>query len=175
MRALFIKTLVWQVLNGEAHHHDERGRMRDKHGFVIMVKEKWWREFQRLHHKGKQVQAYVQKGQAPPKEGALLFFYVTKPAGELAGYAEIIERKVGKAEELWKEHGHESVLSSEKQYLEFIEGHEKTSFIRFKNLQTVSKSIPLNNLRLLLGVKRLSRRGFYVDEETAKKLISVME
>jgi predicted transcriptional regulator len=149
--------------------------MKEDFAFVIMIKDKWWREFCRLHHEGKKVQSYVQGGWAPPKNAFLLMFYVTKPVAEIAGYAEFIERKVGEAEELWKKHGHECVLSSEKQYFEFVSGKQRVSFIRFKNLHEATKPIPLSNVLMFLGVKRLSRKGFYVDKETADKLLTLME
>ncbi|MDH5793538.1 MAG: hypothetical protein OEZ18_03115 [Candidatus Bathyarchaeota archaeon] len=149
--------------------------MREDFAFVIMIKEKWWREFCRLHYEGKKVQSYVQGGWAPPKNTSLIFFYVTKPVAEIAGYAEFIERKVGEAEELWKKHGHECVLSSEKQYFEFVSGKQRVSFIRFKNLHEATKPIPLSNVLMFLGVKRLSRKGFYIDKETADKLLTLME
>ena len=148
--------------------------MNEKYAFVIMVKDKWWREFCHLRNKGKHVQSYVQGGWAPPKNTSLIFFYVTKPAAEVAGYAEFIERKVGEAEELWEEHGNESVLSSEELYFEFVRGKQRVSFIRFKNLEVAAKPIPLNNVLMLLGVSRLARKGFYVNKETAEKLIELM-
>jgi len=165
-----------KILNGKAYHHTSvvRGRMSEKYAFIIMVKDKWWREFCRLHHKGKQIQSYVQGGYAPPKNASLIFFYVTKPVAEVAGYAEFIERKVRDAEGLWKEHGHESVLNSEEQYFEFIRGKQRVSFIRFKNLQEAAKPIALNNILMLLGVNRLSRKGFYINKEIAEKLITLM-
>jgi predicted transcriptional regulator len=149
--------------------------MDERYAFVIMVKDKWWREFRRLHHKGKQIQSYVQGGWAPPKNTSLIFFYVTKPVAEIGGYAEFVERKVGDAEGLWKEHGDESVLTSEEQYFEFVKGKQRVSFIRFRNLQEFAKPIPLNNIRMLLGVNRLARGGFYINKETADKLIALME
>lgn len=149
--------------------------MKGDFAFVIMIKDKWWREFCRYGHEGKEVQSYVQGGWAPPKEAALIFFYVTKPMAEIAGYAEFLERKVGEAEEMWKQHGHESVLGSEKQYFEFVGGKQRISFIRFTNLREATKPIPLSNLLMFLGVKRLSRKGFYIDKETADKLLALME
>jgi len=149
--------------------------MDERYAFVIMIKNKWWQEFCRLHHKGKQVQSYVQGGWAPPKKTSLIFFYVTKPVAEIGGYAEFVERKVGDAEGLWKEHGNESVLSSQEQYLEFVKDKQRISFIRFKNLQEAAKPIPLNNILLCLGVNRLARGGFYINKETADKLIALMK
>jgi len=52
---------------------------------------------------------------------------------------------------------------------------QRVSFIRFKNLQASAKPIPLNNFLILLGVKRLARGGFYVDKETAERMIALME
>jgi predicted transcriptional regulator len=149
--------------------------MKEDFAFVIMIKDKWWREFCRHSHEGKKVQSYVQGGWAPPKEASLIFFYVTKPMAEIAGCAEFLERKVGEAEEMWKQHGHESVLGSEKQYFEFVGGKQRISFIRFKNLREATKPIPLSNVLMLRGVKRLSRKGFYIDKETADKLLALME
>ncbi|NWG11255.1 hypothetical protein HXY33_05860 [Candidatus Bathyarchaeota archaeon] len=148
--------------------------MNENYAFVIMIKEKWWQEFLRLHNKGKQVQSYVQGGWAPPKNTSLIIFYVTKPIAKISGHAEFVERKVGKPEEMWKAHGDESVLSSAEQYFDFVTGKQHVSFIRFKNLQEAANPIPLSNILLLLGAKRLSRKGFYIGKETADKLIELM-
>lgn len=149
--------------------------MGEKHAFVIMIQEKWWNEFRHQDHQGRKIHSYVRKGAAPPKNASLLLFYVTKPVGEISGYAELIEREVSKAEELWREHGAESVLSSKEQYEELVKDSQKVSFIRFKNLHVASKPIPLNEILVLLGTDRLSRKGFYVDKDTADKLILSMK
>ncbi len=148
--------------------------MKENCAFVIMIKDKWWREFCRRHHEGKKVHSYVQGGWAPPKSTSLMFFYVTKPAAEIAGYAEFVERKVGDAESLWNAHGNESALQTAEKYAEFVRDKQRVSFIRFKNLQEAAQPIPLNNVLMLLGVKRLARKGFYIDKETADKLIALM-
>ena len=152
-----------------------RDSMKEDYAFIIMIKDKWWQEFCRVASKGRKAHSYVQGGWAPPKSASLIFFYVTKPARQIAGYAEFIERKVGDARGLWKEHGSESVLGSEGKYLEFVKDKERVSFIRFKNLKEAAKPIPLNNVLMLLGLKRLSRKGFYVDKETADKLLTLMK
>jgi predicted transcriptional regulator len=148
--------------------------MNETYAFVMMIKGKWWREFCNLNHEGKETFSYVQGWWGAPKSASLIFFYVTKPVGEMAGYAEFIERKVGDAESLWKEHGNESVLKSKEKYEEFIQGKQRVSFVRFKNLQEVAKPISLNNLLMLFGAKRLARGGFYINKETADKLIAIM-
>ena len=148
--------------------------MNENSAFVIMIKDKWWREFCHRHREGKKVHSYVQGGWAPPKSTSLIFFYVTKPVAEIAGYAEFIERKVGAAESLWSQHGNESALQTAEKYAEFIQDKQRVSFIRFKNLQEVAKPIPLKNVLMLLGVNMLARKGFYIDKETADKLIALM-
>lgn len=119
--------------------------------------------------------SYVRKGIAAPNEASILLFYVTKPAGELAGYAEFIERRVGDAEELWKDYGHESVFNSKQQYDQSIEEKRDASFIRFRDLREASRPILLSNLRMLLGQRRLPRGGFYVGKGTTDELILLME
>jgi predicted transcriptional regulator len=151
------------------------GLMKENYAFIIMIRDKWWREFCRLNSKERNVHSYVQGGWAPPKSAFLIFFYVAKPKREIAGYAEFIERKVGDARRLWKEHGSESVLGSEEKYLEFVKDKERVSFIRFKNLREAVKPVPLDNILMLLGVRRLSRKGVYVDKETADKLLTLMK
>lgn len=149
--------------------------MSGKYAFVIMTKEKWWNRFRDNNQRGKRVQSYVRRGLAPPKKASLILFYVTKPAGEIAGYAEFMERKTGNANEMWKEHGDESVLISKQEYDEFVGDKQKISFIRFKDLHEAKQSLKLNDVLLFLGTRRLSRKGFYIDKETAHKLIALIE
>ncbi|MEM3443141.1 MAG: hypothetical protein QXM86_04725 [Candidatus Bathyarchaeia archaeon] len=42
-------------------------------------------------------------------------------------------------------------------------------------MREAAKPVPLRNLLLLLGVKRLARRGFYIDKATSEKLVALME
>jgi predicted transcriptional regulator len=141
-----------------------------------MVREKWWRDFLNLHLKGKEVFSYVQSGgrARPKKAPSLLFFYITKPVGEIGGYAEFIEHKIGDAEKLWNEHGEESVLESKMKYEEFTQGMRTVSFVRFKNLCIAAKPIPISSILVLLGKNRLPRRGRYVEKTMADKLVWLM-
>jgi predicted transcriptional regulator len=104
----------------------------------------------------------------------MLLFYVAKPVGQVAGSAEFIERKVGDAADIWGKHGEESVLQTKEKYEEFVGDKERVSVIRFKNLEEAAKPIPLKNMLMFLGLKRLSRKGFYVDKETADELVALM-
>lgn len=148
--------------------------MSEKYAFVMMIREKWWNDFRYRNRDGKAVHSYVQRGTGPPKDAKLILFYVAKPVGEIAGYAEFIERKVGETDEMWKVLGRESVLSSKKMYDEYLKDQGKVSFVRFKNLKEAAHPIALNSALMLLGLKRFSRKGFYVDKDQAEKLIMVM-
>jgi predicted transcriptional regulator len=145
-----------------------------KRAFVMMVQNRWWGEFIRRNHQGKKVHAFVLRGFAPPKDASRILFYVTKPVGEMAGYAEFVEKKVGDAEELWRAHGAESVFSSQSKYEEFVKGAQKVSFVRFENLHEAAKPIPLNDILMSIGVKRLGRKGFYIGKEIENRFVSLM-
>ena len=149
--------------------------MSGKQAFVIMVQNRWWSEFCRRNHDGEKTYSFVLRGIAPPKDASRVLFYVTKPVGEIAGYADFIERKVGDADRLWKEHGGESVLGSKEKYDGFVKDSRKVSFVRFKDLHEASKAIPLNYVLMSLGVRRLGRKGFYIDKEAEDKFVALMK
>jgi predicted transcriptional regulator len=148
--------------------------MSERYAFVIMIKEKWWNEFRRLNISSKTDHAYVQRGFGPPKDGKLILFYVVKPVGEIQGYAKFKERVVGDTDAVWKEYGRESCASQD-QYDDLLRGAGKVSFIRFTDLHEASKPIRLKDILGFLGVKRLPRRGFYINKELADTLIRIME
>ena len=148
--------------------------MSEKQAFVMMVQNKWWNEFCSRNHEGKKIHSFVLRGTAPPKDASRVLFYVTKPVAEIAGYADFIERKVDEADKLWLEHGDETVLTSKEIYDRFIKDSEKVSFVRFRDLHEAAKAIPLNNVLMSLGVRRLGRKGFYIDKETEDKFVALM-
>ena len=149
--------------------------MEKKKSFVMMVQKRWWDGFCRRNKDGKRIHSFVLKGKAPPKEASTILFYVTKPVGEIAGYADFLERKVGSPDNMWKEHGEESVLSSREKYDEFLSGSNIVSFVRFKELHEAVNTIPLNRVLLSLRVERLSRKGFYIGREIEKDFLDSMK
>jgi predicted transcriptional regulator len=146
-----------------------------KKAFVMMVQKRWWNEFCRRNHEGKKVHSFVLRGIAPPKDASTVLFYVTKPVGEIAGYADFIERKVGDADNLWKEHGDESVLNSKDKYDDFVKDSRRVSFVRFKDLHEAAKPISLKDVLMSLGVRRLGRKGFYIDREIEDEFVALMK
>jgi predicted transcriptional regulator len=149
--------------------------MGGKQAFVMMVQNRWWNEFCRRNHEGRKTHSFVLRGIAPPKDASTVLFYVTKPVGEIAGYADFIERKVGDADGLWKEHGDESVLSSKDKYDGFVKDSQRVSFVRFKDLHEATRTIPLSHVLMSLGVRRLGRKGFYIDREIEDKFVALMK
>jgi predicted transcriptional regulator len=149
--------------------------MSERQAFVMMVQSRWWNEFCHRNHEGKKTHSFVLRGIAPPKDASRVLFYVTKPVGEIAGYADFIERKFGDADKLWKEHGDETVLGSKEKYDGFVEDSRKVSFVRFKDLHEAAKAIPLNYVLMSLGTRRLGRKGFYIDREAEDKFVELMK
>jgi len=145
-----------------------------KQAFVMMVQKRYWTEFCRRNREGRKIHSFVLRGIAPPKDASKVLFYVTKPVGEIAGYADFIERKVGDADSLWKEHGVESVLSSKEKYDDFMKDSRRVSFVRFKDLQLARNPIPLSLILVSMGIRRLGRKGFYLEKETEEKLLALM-
>jgi predicted transcriptional regulator len=146
-----------------------------KKSFVMMVQKRWWDRFCRRNQDGKKIHSFVLRGKAPPKDASTILFYVTKPVGEISGYANFLERKVGSPDNMWKEHGDESVLSSREKYDDFLSGSETVSFVRFNDLHETMATIPLNRVLMSLGVERLSRKGFYIDKEKENEFLSSMK
>jgi predicted transcriptional regulator len=117
----------------------------------------------------------VQKGEAPPRGASVILFYVTKPTAQLAGWSEFIERKVGKPIDVWEEHGKESVLRSEREFKEFVGDWPRVSFIRFENLREAAHAMSLADILRLLGKRRLSRKGFYIDRDITERAIALLD
>lgn len=139
----------------------------------MMIQDKWWKEFLRRQKEGKKTHAYVLRGAAPPRTARRILFYVTKPVAKLAGHADFIERRIGKSDALWQENGEESVLGSKANYDAFVKGSDRVSFVRFTNLQEAVSPVPLNDILIFFGVRRLSRKGFFMDKDIGDRLVTL--
>ncbi|MEM2118984.1 MAG: hypothetical protein QW840_02545 [Candidatus Bathyarchaeia archaeon] len=148
--------------------------MSEKQAFIMMIQPKWWNEFRNRCIEGKTVHSYVHRGLAGPKNASMIIFYAAKPIGKVVGYAEFVERKIGAPKELWEMHGDESVLRSRESFESFVKGKSKIAFVRMRSLHEAANPIELNTLLSFLGKKRLGRGGFFVNSETASKLIALM-
>lgn len=144
------------------------------YAFVMMVQEKYWIRYRDRLIDGKMVHGYVARGKAPPKNARILLFYVSRPVRAICGYAKFVGREVGDSRTLWSRHNEDSVLRSNEEYEQFVGASSCVSFIRFTDLCEASNPASLKNLLAFFGVKRLSRKGFYVGKEAADRLISMM-
>jgi predicted transcriptional regulator len=114
---------------------------------------------------------FVRRGLVGPKNAKLLLFYVTYPHKEIRGVGEFIERITGDTTDLWKTYGHESLLRSYEEYMDFMQGRRKATFIRFKNLRELSIPIRANVISQVTGIRRIPRMGKYITKEMAHQLI----
>lgn len=148
----------------------------EKHTFFMMIQDKWWKEraLARRQEEGKKTQAYVLRAPAPPKTAQRILFYVTKPVAKLTGRADFIERKVGTSESLWQENGEESIFGSKARYDSSVKSSDEVSFVRFENLQEAGRPVPLNDILMFFGVRRLSRKGFNRDKDKGDRLVTLI-
>ena len=115
--------------------------------------------------------AFVRRGLVGPKNVELLLFYVTHPHKEIRGVGEFIERITGDSKDLWKTYGHETLLKSYEEYMDFMQGRRKATFIRFKNLRELPTPVRAKVLFEIIGIKRMPRMGTYITKEMVDQLI----
>jgi len=143
----------------------------ERYAYILLNTEKWWNRLCSQKRAGKTACAFVRKGLVGPKNAELLLFYVTYPYKEIRGVGEFIERITGDPENLWNTHGHESLLKSYEEYVDFMHGRTKATFIRFKNLRELATPIPTSIISQVTGIGRMPRMGKYINKEMAHQLI----
>jgi len=143
----------------------------ERYAFILLSIEKFWNRLCNRNRAGKTVHVFVRRGLVGPKNAKLLLFYVTHPHKEIRGVGEFIERITGDTTDLWKNYGHESLLRSYEEYMDFMQGRRKATFIRFKNLRELSTPIRANVISQVTGIRRMSRMGKYITKEMAHQLI----
>jgi len=147
-------------------------KMTEEHYVYILVEqEKWWNNRSNQSRKGKSVLAFVRRGRVGPKDAKTLLFYVKLPIGEIRGHGDFLERISGTPDELWNMHGSETVFESREEYNAFVEGRNKVTFIRFKNLQELEKPIAWKDLSAALGIKKMPNGGRYLGRESANSFL----
>lgn len=174
-KRIWFSVILMQILNGNDSRNTETSDcMRGHYAFVMMVQEKYWIRYRDRCHDGKMVHAYVARGKAPPKMARVLLFYVSRPVRAICGYAEFVGRELGDPQTLWSRRCEESVLRSKEEYEQFIGTSSSVSFIRFTGLCEAFNPVSLKDLLAFFGVRRLSRKGFYLGKAAADMLISMM-
>ncbi len=144
--------------------------MKDKgYAFILVMDEKYWNRIRQRCIDNRETLAFVRKGQVGPTRTMRVIFYVKKPIMQIRGAADFIERLKGEREEMWARYGKESCFESEEEYNSFVQGRERVTFIRFRNLLALDKPTVAEEISMVLG----SLRGFhgrYVDIDTSRKL-----
>jgi len=143
----------------------------ERYAFILLSIDRFWNRLCNRNRAGKTVHVFVRKGLVGPKNAELLLFYVTHPHKEIRGVGEFIERITGDAKDLWKTYGHESLLRSYKEYMDFMQGRRKATFIRLKNLRELPTPKPANVISQVLGIRRMPRMGKYITKEMVDQLI----
>ena len=143
----------------------------EKYAYILLSDEKWWIRRISKNKAGQTLQSFVRRGAVGPKEAKLVLFYIKHPLREIRGSGEFLERIVGDVDKLWTTLGHETVFDSYQEYMNFMNGRARATFIRFRNLQEFSTPIPVKVFSRVIGVSRMSRGGRYISKETANALI----
>ena len=145
--------------------------MLERYAYILLNIEKYWNRLYNQNRAGKNVHAFVRRGLVGPKKAKLLLFYVTHPHKEIRGVGNFIERITGDADDLWNTYGHEFLLESYEEYVDFLQGRTKATIIRFKNLRVLAAPRPASIISQVTGISRMSRMGKYITKEMAHRLI----
>lgn len=145
--------------------------MSDRYAYILLSNEKWWNRLCSQKRAGKASHAFIRKGTVGPKQTELILFYVTYPFKEIRGFGDFVERITGNAGNLWKDYGQETCVKSFGEYLDFLEGRTRVTFIRFRNLHVLDTPVPASVISQVTGINRMPRSGRYINREMAHKLI----
>ena len=145
--------------------------MLERYAYILLSNEKWWNRLCNRERAGKIFHTFVRKGIVGPKKTKWILFYVTYPFKEIRGFAEFVERVTGSAGNLWKDYGQETCLKSFGEYLDFLEGRTRVSFIRFRNLHVLDAPISASVISRVTGINRMPRSGRYINKKMTHKLI----
>jgi predicted transcriptional regulator len=143
----------------------------EKYAYILLSDEKWWIRRVNKNKSGKTLQSFVRRGAVGPKDAKLILFYIKHPLREIRGSGEFLERIVGDIDKLWTSLGHETVFDSYQEYVAFMNGRTRATFIRFRNLQEFSTPVPVKVVSQIIGVSRMPRGGKYISREMANALI----
>jgi predicted transcriptional regulator len=148
--------------------------MSKRYAYILINDEKWWRRRISQNQAGKKIHTFVRRGVVGPKSARYVLFYVKHPLREIRGVGEFIERIKGEADELWNDYSRETVFESYREYIEFLQGRTKTTFIRLKNVRELPSPISLQTVLSLLGISRMPRGGKYISKRVFDRILGFM-
>ncbi|MEM2412432.1 MAG: hypothetical protein QW447_01875 [Candidatus Bathyarchaeia archaeon] len=144
----------------------------EHYGFILISDVKWWEKLRQRAKGSHSIHVFVRRNLVGPMEAEKLLFYVKRPYMQIKGVADFVERVAGEAEGLWERYGGETCLASFEDYIKFLGGKEKATFIRFKNFHELEAPIPMEALKKVLNISRIPRGGKYISREVLNQLIT---
>jgi predicted transcriptional regulator len=143
----------------------------ERYAFILIADEKYWSKLCERNKTSSGTHAFVRRSKVAPKAAQKLLFYVKKPAMQVRGIADFIERLTGDSGELWREHGAESCFETFEEYCAFAQGRTTMTFVRFKNFVELENPKTTEATRSILGSLQ-GFRGKYVNLTATKQLIT---
>lgn len=143
----------------------------EKYAYVLIEDEKWWNRRIARNRLGSAVHVFVRRGRVGPKWAQKILFYVKRPAKQIRGLGEFLERITGATDDLWNLYGAETVFESRDEFDAFVSGRGNVTFIRFKGLEEFERPIGFDDIHLAMGIKQMPQGGKYLSRETVNSLI----
>ena len=149
--------------------------MSERYAYILPIEEKWWNRLCNRSKAGKTLHVFVRKGVVGPTDVTLVLFYVKHPSRKIRGFGEFVVRVTGDVNELWNTYGQETCLNSYEEYVGFMQGRAKATFIVFKNLRELSMPVSVKDIYRIIGINRMPRGGKYINTKEAHRLIPPMK
>jgi predicted transcriptional regulator len=146
--------------------------MDEHYAFILLSDAKWWKRLCESVEDSGKTRIFVRRNLVGPVAVQKLLFYVKRPLMQIRGVADFVERLSGNYKELWDLYGGETCLNDFKEYVNFLEGRENATFIRFKNFRELAVPVSLDVIRRVIGIRNIPRNGKYINRETANQLIT---
>jgi len=143
----------------------------EHYAYVLVEDEKWWNRRRARNKVGSLVHAFVRRGRVGPKQTQKILFYVKRPAKQIQGSGEFLERITGPRDELWNIYGAETVFESKDEYDSFVGSRENVTVIRFKGLEELEKPIGSKVIYAQTAIKKMPNGGMYVSRETLNSML----
>ncbi|MBS7616556.1 hypothetical protein KEJ45_05105 [Candidatus Bathyarchaeota archaeon] len=147
------------------------GSLDEHYGFILLSDEKWWNRLCERGRNGNSTHAFVRRSLVGPVEAQKLLFYVKRPSMQIKGVADFLERVAGDYKELWSKYGDETCLKSFDDYLQFLNGRQKVTFVRFTNFCELDVPVSMKTIKQVLGVSIIPRGGKYISREVLNQLL----
>lgn len=144
----------------------------EHYAYLLVEDEKWWKRRCTRNRLGNSVHTFVRRGKVGPKKAQKILFYVKRPAKQIRGFGEFLQRTIGTSDELWKLYGSETVFESREEYDFFVDGRMKVTFIRFRGMEELEKPIDSDVLYAVIGIKKMPNGGMYLSRETVESMIT---